>query len=319
MIFLFMAGGRGHLETFDPKPLLNKLDGQKRRDDFGEAQYSSSARRPTAGTRRTFKKYGESGIEVSDLFPHTAQCVDDLAVIRPVTATWSVHSAAQYGLSPAGSCRGFRAWGRGSFPVSAPKPVAAVVRRDGRSRRRLEAGQPMYQHGFLPGRLPADGSGRAGGRCSISTCPQASIPAGGGRTLDLIRDLNRATLDPADHEFSARINAYDLAFKMQTEAPEVLDRRAEPRETLMLYGIDREPTHDYGRRCLSRGSWSSTACTRLRRLGRRTRQPPNGDTHSDIEENHLRKAAETDQPVAGLLKDLKRRGLLESTLVLWGG
>ena len=137
--------------------------------------------------------------------------------------------------------------------------------------------------------------------------------------MQLIRQLNSATLDPADQEFSARINAYDLAFKMQTEAPDILDLSREPRETLDLYGIGAEPTHDYGRRCLLRGGWSRTACgssASSRAAGRANKQ---WDAHTDIEENHLRKAAETDKPVAGLLKDLKRRGLLESTLVLWGG
>ncbi len=139
------------------------------------------------------------------------------------------------------------------------------------------------------------------------------------RTGKLIRDLNLATLDPADEEFHARIGAYDLAFKMQSEAPEILDLSRETQATLDLYGIGKEPTHDYGRRCL--------LARKLVEQGVRFTCVVSGggpgnmqwDAHSDIEENHLRKAAETDQPVAALLTDLKRRGLLDSTLVLWGG
>ena len=132
-------------------------------------------------------------------------------------------------------------------------------------------------------------------------------------------DLNEANLTEADTEFAARINAYDLAFKMQTEAPAVFDLSNEPQETLDMYGIGKKPTDDYGRRCL--------LARRLVEKGVRFVCPVSGggpgnmqwDAHEDIEENHLRMAAQTDQPVAALLKDLKRRGLLETTLVLWGG
>jgi hypothetical protein len=149
--------------------------------------------------------------------------------------------------------------------------------------------------------------------------PAGVDPARRKNTVDLIRQLNEATLDPADEEFHARINAYDLAFKMQSEAPEILDLSGETQETLDLYGIGQETTHDYGRRCL--------LARKLVEQGVRFTCVVSGggpgnmqwDAHSDIEENHLRKAAETDRPVAALLTDLKRRGLLDSTLVLWGG
>jgi arylsulfatase A-like enzyme len=139
------------------------------------------------------------------------------------------------------------------------------------------------------------------------------------RTLQFIRELNESTLDPADEEFHARINAYDVAFRMQSEAPEILDLSKEPQETLDLYGIGTEPTHDYGRRCL--------LARKLVENGVRFTCVVSGggpgnmqwDAHGDIEENHLRKASETDQPIAALLKDLKRRGMLDSTLVVWGG
>jgi hypothetical protein len=183
----------------------------------------------------------------------------------------------------------------------------------------LEAGQPMYMHGFLPA-VYQPTMFRPGERPVLNlTLPTGSDARQRQKTVKLIRDLNEATLDQGDTEFAARINAYDLAFKMQSEAPQILDLSGETQETLDLYGVGNETTHDYGRRCL--------LARKLVEQGVRFVCVVSGggpgnmqwDAHSDIEENHLRKAAETDQPVAGLLTDLKRRGLLESTLVLWGG
>jgi hypothetical protein len=321
VIFLFMAGGPSHLETFDPKPLLNELHGQPRPQEFGEARYQFIQRdAKILGTRRKFKKHGQSGIDVSDLFPHTAGCVDELAIVRSCYGDMVVHSAAQYELFSGRITPGFPSmgswilYGLGSESDSLP---AYVVLPDPKGA--LEAGQPMYMHGFLPA-VYQPTMFRPGERPVLNL----ALPAGIGaqqrhKTVRLIRDLNEATLDPADAEFSARINAYDLAFKMQSEAPQILDLSQESQETLDLYGVGREPTNDYGRRCL--------LARKLVEQGVRFVCVVSGggpgnlqwDAHSDIEENHLRKAAETDQPVAGLLLDLKRRGLLDSTLVLWGG
>jgi hypothetical protein len=321
VIFLFMAGGPSHLETFDSKPLLNKLDGQPRPKEFGEAKYQFVQRDARLlGTRRTFQKYGQSGIEVSDLFPKIAECVDDLAVIRSCYGDMVVHSAAQYELFTGRVVPGFPSmgswvlYGLGSESRSLP---SYVVMPDPRGA--LEAGQPMYMHGFLPA-VYQPTMFRPGGRPVLNLdLPPGVDRVGRRRTLNLIRDLNRATLEPDDQDFAARIGAYDLAFQMQTEAPEVLDLAREPHETLELYGVGREPTHDYGRRCL--------LARKLVEHGVRFVCVVSGggpgnmqwDAHSDIEETHVRKAAETDRPIAGLLKDLKRRGLLDSTLVLWGG
>ncbi len=321
IIFLFMSGGPSHLETFDPKPLLNKLHGQPRPAEFGAAKYQFiAADAKLIGTRRTFRKHGRSGIEVSDLFPHTAECVDDLAVLRSCHGDMVVHSAAQYELFSgrvvpgAPSMGSWVTYGLGTESRSMP---AYVVMPDPHGAQ--EAGQPVYMNGFLPA-IHQPAMFRPGQRPVLNL----DLPAGvtleeRGRTLDLIRDLNRATLDPNDAEFNARISTYDLAFKMQTDATEVIDLSKEPKETLDLYGIGREPTHDYGRRCL--------LARRLVEKGVRFACVVSGggsgdlqwDAHNDIEENHLRMAAQTDRPVAALLKDLKRRGLLESTLVLWGG
>ena len=321
VIFLFMAGGPSQVETFDPKPLLNELDGQPRPKEFGEAKYQFvKADAKLLGTKRTFKKYGKAGIEVSDLFPHTAECIDDIAVLRSCHGNMVVHSAAQYELFTGRIVPGFPSmgswtiYGLGSEAESLPSYVV-MPDPDGA----LEAGQPMYMNGFLPA-LYQPTMFRPGDRPVLNLdLPQGVSLADRRKTLDLIRGLNEATMAEDDDEFGARIKAYDLAFKMQMEAPDVLDLSNEPQETLDLYGVGAEPTNDYGRRCLM--------ARRLVEKGVRFVCVVSGggpgnlqwDAHSDIEENHLRMASETDKPVAALLKDLKRRGLLDETLVFWGG
>jgi hypothetical protein len=321
VIFLFMAGGPSQVETFDPKPLLNKLDGQPRPKEFGEAKYQFVKEdAKLLGTKRTFKKYGKAGIEVSDLFPHMAECVDDMAVLRSCHGNMVVHSAAQYELFTGRVVPGFPSmgswtvFGLGSEAESLPSYVV-MPDPDGA----LEAGQPMYMNGFLPA-VYQPTMFRAGERPVLNLgLPKGVSLDDRRKTLDLIRRLNEETLAEDENEYGARIKAYDLAFKMQMEAPDVLDLSNEPQETLDLYGVGVEPTNDYGRRCLM--------ARRLVEEGVRFVCVVSGggpgnlqwDAHGDIEENHLRMASETDKPVAGLMKDLKRRGLLDETLVLWGG
>ena len=321
VIFLYMAGGPSHLETFDPKPLLNRLHGQRRPAEFGEAKYqfvSGNAR--LLGTRTMFRRHGESGIDVSNLFPHLSGCVDDLAVIRSCHGDMVVHSAAQYELftgriTPGSPSMGsWLCYGLGSESESLP---AYVVMPDPRGA--LEAGQPMYANGFLPA-VYQPTMFRPGDRPVLNLDLPAGVDlARRRRTLRLIRDLNAATIDPHDEEFHARMNAYDLAFRMQTEAPEVLELSREPRETLELYGVGVEPTNDYGRRCLLARKLVENGVRFVCVVSGGGPGNLQWDAHDDIDGNHTRKAAETDRPIAGLLKDLKRRGLLESTLVVWGG
>jgi hypothetical protein len=321
VIFLFMAGGPSHLDTFDPKPLLNKLDGQKRPAEFGEAKYQFvKAGAKLLGSKRTFQKYGQSGIEVSDLFPHLAQTIDDISVIRSCTGDMVVHSAAQYQMMTGRIIPGFPSmgswviYGLGSESESLP---AYVVMPDPKGA--LEAGQPMYSNGFLPA-VYQPTMFRPGTKPVLNLdLPQGVSLHDRRKTLGLIRGLNEANMKPDDSEFAARVAAYDLAFKMQTEAPAIFDLTSEKPQTLEMYGIGKEPTHDYGRRCLM--------ARRLVEKGVRFVCVVSGggpgnmqwDAHQDIEENHPRMAAQTDQPVAALLRDLKQRGMLDSTLVLWGG
>ncbi len=321
VIFLFMAGGPSHLETFDPKPLLNKLHGQPRPASFGDAKYQFVATdAKLLGSQRKFAPAGESGVEVSDLFPFTSRCIDDIGVIRSCHGDKVVHSAAQYELHTGRTTPGFPSmgswtvYGMGTESESLP---AYVVMPDPDGA--LEAGQPMYTNGFLPAvyqptmlRPGATPVRNLGLPTSVSRSERAE-------TMRLIHELNAANPAADGDDFAARLNAYELAFKMQMQAPEVFNLAAESQSTLDLYGVGTEPTDDYARRCL--------LARRLVENGVRFSVVVSGggpgnkqwDAHKDIEENHLRMAAQVDRPIAGLLQDLKQRGLLDSTLVIWGG
>ena len=321
VIFLFMAGGPSHVDTFDPKPLLQKLSGQRRPDSFGEAKYQFV--KPDAkllGSARRFSKWGQSGIEVSDLFPNVSRCVDDIAVIRSCHGDKVVHSAAQYELFSGRTSPGFPSmgswitYGLGSESDSVPSYVV-MPDPDGA----LEAGQPMYSNGFLPAIYQPTMF-----RPGATPVRNLNLPRGVSitqrrKTVDFIRAINEENADPTDDELAARIKSYELAFKMQTEAPEVFNLSNETKQSLNLYGVDKEPTDDYGRRCL--------LARRLVEKGVRFVTVVSGggpgnkqwDAHKDVEENHLRLAPQVDQPIAALLTDLKLRGLLDSTLVVWGG
>ena len=321
VVFLFMAGGPSQMDTFDPKPLLNKLEGQPLPPSFGpiKSQFLKENAR-LLGSRRTFQKHGQSGIEVSDLFPYTSQCVDDMAVIRSCYCDVIVHSAAQYEMMSGRIIPGFPSmgswviYGLGSESESLPSYVVMPAPEGA-----LEGGQPMYGQGFLPAAYQPTVLRPGADPILNLDLPKGISLQQRRRTIDFIKELGHASMVPEDNQISARIASYELAFRMQTEAPEVVDISKESKETLDLYGIGRQFTDDYGRRCL--------LARRLVEKGVRFVCAVAGggpgelqwDAHSDIEENHRRLARQTDMPVAGLLKDLKRRGLLDSTLVVWGG
>lgn len=320
VIFLFMAGGPSQMETFDPKPLLNKLDGQPLPASFRPAKRQFINGKPKLlGTKRTFKQHGKSGLWVSDLLPHTATCADDLAVIRSCQADAFIHSSAQYQLFTGRILPGFPSmgswsvFGLGSESQSLP---GYVVMPDPFGT--IEAGQPVYANAFLPA-VYQPNVFRGGEKPVLNLdMPEGVTLAQRRNTLKFIREIDEATMVPGDDEFSARLSTYDLAFKMQTEAPGVFDMANEPAHIRESYGIGDAVTDDFGRRCLM--------ARRLVEKGVRFVTVVSGgpaisqwDAHDDIEENHLRMAARVDKPIAAMLKDLKQRGLLDSTLVVWGG
>jgi hypothetical protein len=320
VIFLFMAGGPSHLETFDPKPELNRLHGQKLPESFGAVKTRRSVEKNRLlGSRRVFQKHGRSGIEVSDLLPHLAGCVDDLCLLRGVHGDSVTHPESVYLMNTGSILMGrpslgsWLSYGLGSGNHDLP---AFVVLPDPGGW--VKGGAPAWGSGFLPA-VHQGTLARAGRSPFLHLVPPPGASgAGERRTIDLIQALNRRHLleRQEDPELAARIGSYELAFRMQASAPELADLSGESEPTRRLYGLDRKETAEFGARCL--------LARRMVERGVRFVQVYCGDTngwdaHADIEGNHRRLCLQSDRPIAGLLKDLKARGLLESTLVVWGG
>ncbi len=321
VIFLFMAGGPSQVETFDPKPQLNRLHGQPVPKSLGKVQTQQADERSLLlGVKRRFRPCGESGLVMSDLFPHLATCADDLSVVRSMHADSIVHSAALYQMNTGRTLMGhptIGAWltyGLGNESDNLPSYVV-MLDPDGT----LVGGPPCWGAGYFPPIYQ-------GTLFRPEAPPILNLRPSGGRTiarqqknLALLRQLNRLRRRPADPVLETRAATYELAFRMQKHAPEAVDISRETAATQSLYGLDRAATSEFGRRCL--------LARRLVERGVRFIQLYSGggpgnmtwDGHGDIEENHLRMAGQVDQPIAGLLTDLKRRGLLENTLVIWGG
>jgi Protein of unknown function (DUF1501) len=319
VIFLFMEGGPSHLDTFDPKPELTRLHGQKLPASFGTVITPMGTGGNTLlASKRAFKKYGESGIEVSDWLPHIAGCVDDLALIRSCWAD---------GLNHVGSvCQ----MNTGSVLAGRPSMGSWVLYGLGSQNQNLpgfvvvsDAGEPTggarnWGTGFMPATY--QGTMFRSGSSPILHLkpPVAGDTTEQRRKLELINALNehhrQARAD--DTDLSARIAAYELAFRMQATAPEAVDLSGETEATKEEYGLNRQECAEFAHRCL--------LARRLVERGVRFVQIYCGggsqwDAHSNLEGNHSKMCARCDRPTAALLKDLKRRGLLESTLVIWGG
>lgn len=320
VIYLFMSGGPSHLELFDPKPELTRLHGQPLPASFGAvATRRAVERNRLLAPRFRFRKYGQSGIEVSELLPHLASCVDDVCLLRgchggTVTHPESVYmmntGSIQMGRPSLGSWVGY---GLGTENQNMP---AFVVLPDPQGW--VKGGAPAWGNGYLPAAY--QGTLMTGGAAPIRHLanPPGISDRQQRRTLDLIQRLNQQHIQaqPGDTELSARIAAYELAYRMQAHAPDVVDIARETQTTRRLYGLDRPETAEFGLRCL--------LARRMVEHGVRFVQLYCGDTggwdaHSDVVGNHGRLCAQSDLPIAGLLRDLKSRGLLESTLVIWGG
>jgi len=320
VIFLFMSGGPSHLETFDPKPTLQRLNGQRLPDSFGAVKTRRGVEKNRLlATRRTFRKYGRSGIEVSDLLPYTAACVDDLCVLRGCHGDSVTHPESVYLMNTGSILMGrpsLGAWAAYGLGTECRNMPAFVVLPDPGGW--VKGGAPAWGNGFLPAAY--QGTVVRGGRAPVLHLgsPPGVSSEQQRRTLDLVNRLNREHLREreGDAELSARIAAYELAFRMQAHAPEVVDVAQETEATRRLYGLDRKETAEFGLRCL--------LARRLVERGVRFVQVYCGDTngwdaHADVEGNHGRLCLQSDRPIAGLLKDLKQRGLLDETLVIWGG
>jgi Protein of unknown function (DUF1501) len=317
VIFLYMDGGPSQMDTFDPKPRLDREHGQPIRTRVEPTQFNNVGTVLKSPWR--FRQYGESGIPVSDLFPHVATCVDDLAIVRSMVSNFSEHTNANYFLHSGHGQQGrpsmgsWVTYGLGSECQNLPGFVV------------LDSGQvpPGGLDCFGSGFLPAAYQGslfRRGADPVADLRPSERRPDLQRSKMSLMRRLDQAAIDRrgSNDQLEAAIANYELAFRMQTAVPNLMDLAGETAATRALYGLDQRHTEIFGHQCL--------VARRLVERGVRFIEvlcPPTGgdrwDQHSNLRVGHENNARATDQPIAALLKDLKARGLLDSTLVIWGG
>ena len=324
VIYLHMHGGVSHVDTFDPKPALTKYNGKPLSAELAKVIKTSFIHDPSKAILRgspwEFRPGGKSGLPVSDLFPHLRDMADDLVVLKGCHSDQFDHAPAIYlrhtGHSlPGRPCLGsWITYGLGTENQNLP---AFVVMSDGSTK----SGPPAYAAGFLP--AVYQGTVFRGGESPILYLknPIGVSEESQRATLDFIHQIGRIQqrTRPEDSTLDARIASYELAARMQSSAPDAVDLTKETEATKKLYGIGEEHTDDFGRKCL--------LARRLVERGVRFIELISGtnvgqdwdEAHFDLTGSHARMAMKTDQPIAGLLRDLKSRGLLDSTLLVWGG
>ena len=322
VIYLMMNGGPSQVDTFDPKPALEKYAGQPMPE--GKKFINSGGRAVGFLTpaQRPFKPGGKSGLPVSDYFPRVREHADKLAVIRSCHADSHAHGSALVQMNTGKPLIGrpslgsWCAYGLGSENQDLPAYVVMLDKRGGPI-----SGQPNWSSGFMPSTFQGT-LFRPTGNPILDLQGPAHLDRLAQRSqLDLLANLNGQHLAarPGGQDLESRMQSYELAYRMQAEAPEAVDLTQETKATIDLYGIGQEPTNEFGRNCL--------IARRLVERGVRFVQLYSGgghledtwDAHESVEKNHGKHGAEVDQPIAALLTDLAERGLLDSTLVVWGG
>ena len=318
VIFVFLQGGPSHIDTFDPKPALNRLDGQFLPPSFLEGESALAQIKANEsklmGSRRIFKKHGQSGLEISDLFENLAKLSDDLAVIRSCHHESVIHGPA-ISLIHTGSIRlgspSMGAWVVYGLGCETENLPAYVVMSDGF----LRNGKSVIGSGFLPAVFQATVIPTEGTALENLSPPQSLEGASQRIVLDQLKTWNERHLAerPDDTSLAARISNYELAFRMQMAGPELIDLAKEPETIRKMYGLDDEPTAKFGRICL--------LARRMVERGVRFVHLYNSDWdgHSECDANHRENGRKTDIPLAALIADLKQRGLLDSTLIVCTG
>jgi hypothetical protein len=321
VIWCFLDGGASHIDLFDPKPELNKLHDQPLPDSFKRpvTAMGRTAFTPLLGSKRTFKQHGQAGTWVSDWYPEIATCVDEIAVIRNCTADGLNHVGSVCQMNT-GSILGGRpclgswsVYGLGSETSELPGYVVLLDYPE-----EPPGGKRNWSTGFIPATYQGT-QFREGSTPILHLTPPGDIgPQQQRAKLNFIQQLNARHRQARreDDELEARIAAYELAYRMQSAATETVDLSTESQETTSLYGLDQKDTQRNGRNCL--------LARRLVERGVRFVQLYMGsgskwDAHKNIEGNHSKYCRESDKPIAGLLKDLRQRGLLDETLVVWAG
>lgn len=320
IVWLFMHGGPSHVDLFDPKPDLIRLAGKPLPESFGTVMTRRKvAANPLLPPVKPFVPRGESGIQISEFLPCIAKHADDICLIRSMHGDSVNHPQSVYQLNTGSVLMGrpsvgsWVAYGLGTENENLPAFVVLPDPKGG-----LKGGPPAWGSGFLPASYQGV-TMRSGANPILHLNPPEQF--GQDETLvalKLAQRMNRKHLAERAgvDELQARLDAYQLAFRMQATAPELVDFSQESRQTLMEYGVDAKPTSEFGGRCL--------LARRLLERGVRFVQLYSGDTngwdaHNDVLKNHTQHCLATDQPIAALMSDLKRRGLWKDTLVIWGG
>ena len=321
VIFLFMYGGPSHMDTFDYKPELYPLDG-KTIDvkTFGRGGHKNQGR--VVGPKWGFKPYGQTGKMVSDLFPNVAQHVDDIAFIHSMTADSPIHGSAMLMmnsgqiLSGRPSLGSWVNYGLGTVNQNLPGYVVMLDQSGGPI-----SGAKNWTSGYMPASYQGTVFRRKGtpildlkNAHSMDVQEQQVL-------LKHLDHFNRGHLsDRVDNSnLAARIASYELAYKMQSSAPEAVDVDHEPDYIKQMYGIDQDRTEDFGKKCLLARRLVERGVRFIQIYSGGAHNDQNWDAHGDLKKNHDFHAGNTDKPIAGLLKDLKQRGLLDETLIIWGG
>jgi len=318
VIFLYMDGGPSQMDSFDPKPRLNKENGQKL--PFKPPTTVFNIGDKIYGSPYQFKQYGQSGTPVSELFPHLATCVDDMAIIRSMVADHSEHTAANYFLHSGSGFQGrpsMGAWANYGLGSESENLPGFIVLDNGLV---PPGGIDCFGAGFLPASYQAT-LFRRGEHPIADLKPIDKTPQEQQEKLGLLAKLNQGVLARfgAVSEIEATIQNYDLAFRMQSAVPELLDISKESEATRKLYGLDEEMTAEFGKSCLTARRLVEKGVRFIELLTPARKGLDRWDQHSNLEKGHRINAQSTDKPIAGLLKDLKARGLLKDTLVIWGG
>ena len=320
-IFLFMYGGPSHVDTFDYKPKLFELDG-KTIDvkTFGRGGRKTKGR--IVGPKWSFRQYGASGQWVSELFPHLATCVDDIAFIKSMQADSPIHGSAMLMMNSGRIQSGnpslgtWLNYGLGTENEDLPGYVVMLDKTGGPI-----SGAKNWSSGYMPASYQATVF-RPKGTPVINLNPYGNMTGSQQRRfLDRLAHFNGEHLSQRldNSDLAARIASYELAFKMQTSTPEAVDVDNEPEHVKRLYGMDHERTEDFGRKCLLARRLVERGVRFIQIYSGGAHNDDNWDAHADLKFNHDYHAGNTDKPIAGLLKDLKQRGLLDQTLVIWGG
>ncbi len=321
VIFLYMYGGPSHIDTFDYKPKMTGMDNKTIAvKTFGRGGHRNRGR--IVEPKWKFKQYGQCGKWVSDLFPHLATCVDDIAFIHSMTADSPIHGSAMLQMNTGKILSGspcIGSWvnyGLGTVNQNLPGFVVMLDPRGGPI-----SGAKNWSSGYMPATYQATVI-NAGDTPILDLKRPAGVSEGLQRQmLDTLKQYN------AEHEalrldnsnLAARIASYELAFRMQATAPEATDLSSEPEHIKKLYGLDDKRTAVFGRQCLMARRLAERGVRFIQLYSGGNHVDTTWDAHNDLESNHNLHAGETDKPITGLLKDLKQRGMLDSTLIVWGG